>query len=146
MGSSYTEYRGRGFWTRDGRLEIWLYQLVLTIDSRPDRPAWLRPARDHWELEATVGFVGCIDPDLDGILGTDADRVAALADLCEQALRAVRDAGVIRRDAMASAGVGGPGTVWLGDVAAGPILTVGRAFVDLLTDRSGEDATTSPML
>ena len=31
MGSSFTEYRGRGFWSRDAGIELWLYLLACEV-------------------------------------------------------------------------------------------------------------------
>ena len=90
MTSSFTDYRGHGFWARDARLAAWLRQLVHAIDRWPDRPAWLREARDDWHLQATAGFMGCVSASLDTWRGTDPDRVAAVAALSAEALREAR--------------------------------------------------------
>ena len=42
MGSSFTGYRGHGFWARDGILATWLEALAEVVPG--DAPAWLRDA------------------------------------------------------------------------------------------------------
>jgi hypothetical protein len=47
MGSSYIDYRGRGFRTGDGYAQVvWLYLLCLEIDAMTDAPDWLKKV-DH---------------------------------------------------------------------------------------------------
>jgi len=146
MGSSFTEYRGNGFWTRDALLEIWLHRLVLAIDGRPVRLAWLQDARDHWQLHATVGYTGCVSASLDEWLGGDPDRVTTVADLSAEALRGLRDARSIRHEDLTAAGIGGQRTQWRKDMPAHNILPVAEAFIDLIAGRIDWDASTSPVL
>lgn len=58
MGSSFTGYRGHGFWARDGIQETWL-----AVPA--DASGWLAVAARHWREQAGVGFTGCVDAGLD---------------------------------------------------------------------------------
>lgn len=80
VGSSFTEFRERGFWARDGLVELWLDALAECVP--PDAPGWLREAGDHWREQARAGFMGCIDAGLDEFL-TTPDRVTAALRLVE---------------------------------------------------------------
>jgi hypothetical protein len=63
LGTSWTEYRGTGFWCRDGLLEVWLATLVDTLDTRANwggadgNNRWLKQLRDQWYDQATI--TGC---------------------------------------------------------------------------------------
>jgi hypothetical protein len=91
MGSSFTEFRGFGFWSRDGHLMLWLRALVREIDDHGEVPKWLKDAREHWKLHGSGMFNGCISPGLDDILRSDEQRsivrlisIAAQTDLLAQ--------------------------------------------------------------
>jgi hypothetical protein len=48
MGTSFTEYRGRGFWTRDAALETVLALLVLELEPLARQDPDLDPILDMW--------------------------------------------------------------------------------------------------
>ena len=140
MGSSFVEYRGRGFWVGDSRLEVWLYLLATEIDRRSDDPDWLASARDHWYEQATVGFVGCINADLDQIAASDARR-EDLINLSEAAVLRLEARGEsIGRDELNAMGTGSPGSEFLADMPTDALSAVGERFIQLL---KGEVVTTS---
>ena len=56
MGTSFTSYRGKGFWARDGQVEVWLYLLVQEIDRLDPPPDWLLEVRHDWHVNATLGM------------------------------------------------------------------------------------------
>jgi len=68
MGSTFVEFRGRGFEASDATLEIWLLLLVDAIDELPSAPHWLHEARGDWHLQATAGFGFGVIPGLDRIV------------------------------------------------------------------------------
>src|SRR3977135_974027 len=68
LGTSFIEFNGKGFWTRDAYLEVWLGALVQEIDHLPSLSEWLTLLRQEWHLQATAGFSGCICPDLDRLV------------------------------------------------------------------------------
>lgn len=65
VGTSFVDYRGRGFWTRDAALETVLGLLVAELQPLSERDDTLSAILDSWTLQATVGFTGCVSPDLD---------------------------------------------------------------------------------
>jgi hypothetical protein len=75
MTTSYTDYRGRGFWANDTVIELWLHLLTHTIPTKP-HPAWIARACDDWAIQASVGFLGCVDVGLDRHLAGDPTREA----------------------------------------------------------------------
>jgi hypothetical protein len=82
VGSSFTEFNGRGFWSRDHFLEGWLRELAAECRGHtPSRP-WLEAACEHWELQATGIFNGWVHANLDELL-TDAERVSLTTSISE---------------------------------------------------------------
>ncbi len=77
MGSSFTEFRGKGFWSRDSLLEAWLRVLSLQLGKDADVPGWRHDLRDKWLLVSAGGMVGCIAPCLDEFI-TDEERVSVI--------------------------------------------------------------------
>ena len=83
-GPRYTEYRGVGFWCRDGLLEVWLATVVDELDrmqrAKP-LPPWLRRLRDDWRAQATIVYDGVVTCRLDDHV-VDEHRRAELSELC----------------------------------------------------------------
>lgn len=145
MGSSFTEFRGRGFWADDGALEVWLYFLSEEAKAHADA-SWLRKAAEDWRIQATVRFVGCISASLDEHLALP-DRVDVAIGLAEKALKRLREWGnVIPRQTLNSLGVGGPTSEFTRDVEATVFTNVGEAFIKLLRGELTTDASTSPLV
>ena len=77
MGTSFVEYKGRGFWSWDGYLEHALFLLAEAIGPSPQE-AWLNEARDHWREQASGAFSAWIHPNLDEYLRSEARRDVTL--------------------------------------------------------------------
>jgi hypothetical protein len=146
VGSSFTGFRGRGFWARDLKVEVWLYVLGLIVDRQLVRPAWLVRVGEHWREQATVGFNGVVDAGLDGQVGIDPARLVLLIGLAEQAEQYLRQRQVLTAGELAAAGVAGWQARRDGDLDTALVLPVARAFIDLLAGRVSWDASTSPVL
>ena len=83
MATSYVAFRRFGFWCNDSVLEVWLLYFLEVLDQEGNLPGWLQKLHLDWEVQATVGFVGCIDLLLDEV-ATDESRIAILLDLSNQ--------------------------------------------------------------
>ena len=81
VGSSFVEYRGSGFWTRDAALETVLGLLVAELQPLCGGEDRLSAVLDYWTLQATAGFTGCISPDLDKNLANPNLKSHAIAAL-----------------------------------------------------------------
>jgi hypothetical protein len=86
MGSSFTEFAGFGFWSRDSQIEVWLCLLVRQIDTERDPADWKLEVRQDFVIRATAGMNGCISPDLDRLINT-SERRQWLISLSRDALR-----------------------------------------------------------
>ena len=143
MGTSFTRYRGKGFWTRDGQIQVWLYLLIEEIDRLGDAPAWLRELREDWLVQSTLGASGCVSAELDQV-ATSPDRVEALVELSERALSRLPERGPrLTLEVPYSYGTQGPDTLCI-DRDIRIFSCVGEAFIDLLRGRIETDASTSP--
>jgi hypothetical protein len=144
MGTSFTEFNGKGFWTRDIFLEVWLGALVQEIDHLSSPSEWLTLIRPYWHLQATAGFLGCVSPDLDRLVTTYEEKHLLIA-LSEQAITTLAAYGnVIPCDilnAMTLDETISPHEEYFAvDVPPKPFLRVGSTFIQLL---KGELTTTS---
>ena len=79
MGTSFVEYRGSGFWTRDAALETVLGLLVAELQPLCHGEDSLSSVLDHWTMQATAGFTGCVSADLDSNLADPGLRSHATA-------------------------------------------------------------------
>jgi hypothetical protein len=144
MGSSYTEYKGYGFWARDDGLEVWLRLLVEEIDKSESMPDWLKAARDHWFLQATVGFRGWIHPELDDYL-LSQDRVNLVVRLSEDVLKWLGEQDErFSQEYLISLGTSRE-SWWAAEIEVEIFAQVGRKFIELLRGELKTDASTSPV-
>lgn len=65
MGTSFTRYRGCGFWTTDAALETVLALLVLELEPLARQDPDLDPILDTWTVQSVAGFGGCVSAGLD---------------------------------------------------------------------------------
>lgn len=92
MGSTYIEYKGKGFEADDFAIEVWLMLIVQEIDKLDPAPAWLAEMREEWNLQATAGFGYGVMAELDHF-ATDAKRCNMILDLCRRAEKVLRGFG-----------------------------------------------------
>jgi hypothetical protein len=83
VGSSFTEFKGYGFWSRDHFLEEWLRELAAECRKHAPSLPWLEVACEHWELQAIGIFNGWVHANLDEFL-TDAERVSLITSISER--------------------------------------------------------------
>ena len=81
VGSSFIDYRGKGFWSRDAFIEEFLRALA---DATATLPAedWLCDAAAHWRLQGAGHFNGWVHPCFDEHLSTE-DRRASIVRLID---------------------------------------------------------------
>jgi hypothetical protein len=141
MGSSYTEFRGKGFWSRDHLLEAWLRTLTLQMGDDVYQPGWQHELRDYWWSISGGCFQGCIWASLDDFLA-DGDRVAFILRASERSIESLRAFGPYVPAAFLNAIGLSSGTDW-------PIQWFERIadhFNALLRGELSTDASTGPVL
>jgi len=108
MGSSFTEFRGKGFWSRDGLLEAWLRVLSLHMDDDAHKPGWQHDLRDKWLLDSAGFCSGFISASLDDFL-SDNDRIAAILRASERSIQSLRGFGAyVPAPFLSGLGLSGP--------------------------------------
>jgi hypothetical protein len=146
MGSSFTQFQGRGFWSRDAGLELWLVLLAREVRQRDAPPSWLIAAAEDWHIQGTAGLVGCVTAGLDQYAATP-EQVATILELSERTLTWLRSQGkVLSSEFLNSFDAGGPGATFTRDVPTEVFTRVGEAFIGLLKGEIVWDAATSPVL
>ena len=92
MSSSFTEFRGKGFWCHDPLLETWLRVLSLNMDDEAHAPGWQHDLRDKW-LSVSAGYcMGWVSASLGDFL-TDSDRIDAILRASERSIQHFREFG-----------------------------------------------------
>ena len=146
MGSSFTEYRKKGFWTRDGQIQVWLYLLIEEIDRLVDPPEWLLELRQKLLLQSTLGVNGAVSARLDRRGDLARSDVETLIKLSNEALTHLRERGPqLTLEVPFSFATDGPDTLCI-DRDIRIFTCVGEAFIELLQGRLNTDASTSPCL
>jgi hypothetical protein len=141
MGSTFVEFRGRGFEANDAQIEIWLLLLVDEIDSLVDRPAWLDEAREDWHLQATACFGFGVMPGLDSVV-TSAERRDVVLALSSKAMTRLKSYGVlIEKDALNRLGRCDDKHYFTGDVQTELFVKMGDYFTRLVREELGPDET-----
>ncbi len=144
MGSSFIDFKDYGFWSRDDGIEVWLSLLVREIDRLDSVPDWLKEARDHWLLQATVGFGGWIHPQLDDYLVTQ-DRINLVLMLSERVLKWLNEQGEYFSQEYLTSLDTSRESWWTAEIEVEMFAQVGRKFIELLRGELKTDASTSPV-
>jgi len=133
VGHSFTDYQGKGFWSNDGWLELWLELLARRARLVVEPSAWLTRAAEEWHLHATAGWNrGWVSAQLDEFAATPEQAELVLG-LAAEALRWLEDQGdLIPADLMHDWNLGGPNVTWTADLPTERFARVGREFVRLL--------------
>jgi hypothetical protein len=89
MGSSFTNFRERGFWSHDPLLEAWLRIVSLHLEEAAQDAGWVRELRAQWMRASTGYFGGWVTAALDDLLTDDA-RIAAVLKAADRAIVSLR--------------------------------------------------------
>jgi hypothetical protein len=54
MGTSFTDYKEFGFWSRDSFLASWLGTLLDEMQSLRTRETWQESLMEHWRVQARI--------------------------------------------------------------------------------------------
>jgi hypothetical protein len=73
VGTSFVEYKGFGFWSRDNFLEAWLNTLLDEMQKLPTREEWQESLMEHWRSQRSIDG-GCMSIGLDEFLTDIAKR------------------------------------------------------------------------
>ena len=144
MGSTFVSIADKGFWMRDGILELWLRLLALHIEEPTDEGSPARKLRDGWMLASRGYFNGCIPVDLDEAVSTPDGRAIVVAAI-ESLMRAVKKAPA-KLDHHTLNLLGIEGGEFTGDLEAERLIEIGEAFLALIAGEIHDDATSTAFM
>ena len=78
MGTSFVEYKGFGFWSRDNFLEAWLNTLLDEMQKLPTAGEWQESLMEHWRSQRSIDG-GCMSIGLDEFLTDTRKKEFALS-------------------------------------------------------------------
>ena len=122
MGTSFTEYKEFGFWSRDSFLASWLGSLLDEMKKLPMREAWLESVMEHWRVQSRIDS-GVMSLALDQFL-TNEKRRDCMLSLSRSALR--RCEGKVHRT----------GELFIA-LLTGELRTTASSPIDYFDDQSG---------
>jgi len=143
MGSSYTEFRDKGFWSCDGLLEVWLRLLSLHLKGDVYTPGWQHDLRDRWLCISGVGISGCIHAALDEFL-TDEERIGIVLEASDHCAKKLRAFG--KSIPAATLNLLGLEDLFTEDISVAWVELIADRFSTLLRGELTTDAKTSPVL
>ncbi|MBW2453844.1 MAG: hypothetical protein JRI68_05015 [Deltaproteobacteria bacterium] len=140
MSTSWTEYRGQGFWCRDGMVEVWLALLVDELDERGgeaggELPRWLLRLREQWIEQVSVIYRGLVSSSLDDWVSNEGRR-QELVGLIRPLRERLASGAVTPAPGSVARAVGG--AVFERDRATEQILRVADSFLWLLDGSLGD--------
>lgn len=139
MGSTFVEFRNRGFEASDATIEIWLLLLVDEIDKVTNPSDWLKGVREEWHLQATAGFGFGVMPDLDNVV-TSTERRDVILGLSSKAMERLRGYGpIVHKDELNAIRNGGEVCFFTKDLPTEAFEKVGDYFVKLLREELKPD-------
>jgi len=144
MGTSFVSINDKGFWMRDGVLELWLRLLALHVEE-PTREEGVvqRDIRDKWLLASRGFFNGCIPDDLEEIVSTDGGREVAIQAIHSLLGRLKEGRKELDAGTLNLLGIEGS---WNGNFEAWRLIEVGNAFLALIAGRIQSDASSTEFM
>ncbi len=144
MGSTFVSIVGKGFWMRDGILELWLRLLALHIEEPTGERSPAREIRDRWLLASRGYFNGCVPVGLDDAVSTPEGRAIVVAAI-ESLLRAVKKAPA-RLDHHTLNLLGFEGGEFAENLESERLIEIGEAFLALIAGDIHSDATSTEFM
>lgn len=74
MGSSFTNFRGHGFWSRDDYIEDLAREVAAAVNADESKEEWLSQLASHWQLQSSGAFSGWVHLRLDEFLVSEERR------------------------------------------------------------------------
>jgi hypothetical protein len=139
VGSSFVAIDGRGFWVRDGILELCLRLLALHLEEPSNAEPSASPVfriRDGWLLASRGYFGGWVPDGLEEATGNAEGRAVVLRAL-GSLLGALGSAPPVLNAGILN--LLGNEHVWPADVKTAALMEVAQALLDLIEGRIGTD-------
>ncbi len=129
MGSSFVGLNGKGFWMRDGILELWLRLLSLHIEDSSDHNSPNTSIRNQWLLASRGFFSGCVPTEMESAVSTEEGKAVVIKAI-NSLLEGLKDApDLLSKDFLNLLGFQSP---WTMDIETARMAEVCQAFLDLI--------------
>ncbi len=137
MGTSFVHIGDKGFWMRDGVLELWLRLLALHVPD-PAEPGTVASAiRDQWLLASRGFFTGCVPHGLDEAVSTPEGEAVVRSAIGSLLAALDETPSPLDKNVLNLLGFEAR---WERDFDSSRLVEVGRAFMDLLDGKITSDA------
>lgn len=130
MGSSFVDIDDKGFWMRDGALELWLRLLALHLEEPQDRTSCSIEIRNGWLLASRGYFSGCISVKLDEAVSTEEGKRVVVAGIHSLMTALTKAPKHLHPGFLNILGI--EGGEFIGEYETERLLEVGQAFLDLI--------------
>jgi hypothetical protein len=144
MGTSFVSINDKGFWMRDGILELWLRLLALHVEESPAEEFIGRKIRDSWLLASRGYFNGCVPDSLEEAVSTGEGRdiviraINSLIDKLEKSPEML-DRGILNL-------LGIEGSTFTSDFESRRLIELGNAFLALIAGQIQADASSTEFM
>lgn len=145
MGTSFVEIGDKGFWMRDGILQLWLRLLALHIEESPNEQFIGRKIRDNWLLGSGVCFTGCVPDELEDAVSSSEGRAIVLRAIDSLLDALKRCPQKLDHHTLNLLGIG-DGGVFIVDFESSRLIEIGNAFIALITGEIQSDATSTAFM
>jgi hypothetical protein len=140
MSTSFVGIGGKGFWMRDGVLQLWLRLLALHVENTRDPNSPSHAIRTNWLVASQGGFAGCIPDGMEQAVST-ADGRSVVLNAIESLRKALLKAPpTLDRGVLNVLGFDPLSARWIRDFETRRLLEVTDAFTDLIHGRVDSDA------
>ena len=145
MGSTFVEIDGKGFWMRDGMLELFLRLLALHLeDPVRQQPHVVRKIRDNWLLASRGYFGGCVPVSLEESVSTSEGRETVIAGIESLSRALKKEPDKLHHGTLNLLGF--EGGVFYGDLERERLLEVADAFLKLIAGEIHSDASSTEFM
>lgn len=128
----------RGFWLRDGVLELWLRFLALHVEDPVDDDSLATRIRNQWLLASRGFFNGCVPDGIDeAVSSTEGEKI--VRDAIRSLLMDLEDSPEhLNKDVLNLMGI--DSGKFTADIETWRLIEVSKAVVDLLDGKIGSSA------
>ena len=133
MATSFIDFKNRGFWCEDSYLEVWLNYFSQIIETMDSIPEWLLETKNEWIIQASSGFTGCIELQLDSIITTSERKDLIEQIIIKTNLSLLEHGDYITKEDLNSLRLH-IGLIWLDSEKTSNFTKVGKLLIELINE------------
>ena len=136
MGTTFVSVNKKGFWLKDGLLELWLRFAALHIDDSPETNPEEHKIRDQWLIASRGCFNGCVPDGMDDAVSTENGKRIVI-DAINSLIVVLRNAPEqLNKDVLNIMGLGGE---FLINIETFRLIEISEAMLDLIAGKVGTE-------